>query len=781
MAKNIIEENVVMVTFEVDHNAQKNATDIVTKYVTNLSSLTNHLDKQFDRLADRFENYFIRMSKNASNSAYDIEKAIDRMSRLMFVQTNRMIGHLERLENKFNRAANKAVKASRKVSKESEVSINNLLKYFGNIEQALYRLTAAFSLAGYSVHKFISMNKDLYYLSERINMPVDNIERYAYVISQIGGDAETARQSLVRFTTVLQDMALGKNSDALEVFGRLGLSQFNKDGSVKNAGQAMQEIKQRFTTIKDTQTKVNYLKKLGFDQTEFKYFLNDVTALEQKFDSLYSTLTKKSANVFLRETSVNSANLTKQLNTLYKILNIIAQQVLNKITPAFEKYLNIVQKKLINSNDDLVKSFTAAFKIMLKISEVASSFISFVAEMVANVVDFYNSLDDAGKHMVDLAAVFGVAMKAMSLVMLASPAGKFIAVLTAGLVLLQDYHYWSKRVKEGFDDKHPTEEYQSHYDWTSFDNMLTKLKDKVKDFGFNFDNTGIKAFLKDLNAMDVVLGAIALKLGTGVLGKLLKGGLFKTLFSLKNMPPWLAALLGKGGLAAGAVASGIGIGKAIEKYFPELFNVLSEISSFLPGKIALAIDKVLHPDRYKTIENKITAQEDAFYSTLKKPFTNITTKNKMDEVLAMSGNTTQDSTTLGFYGEGLYKSIKAFASRSVSREHVNKLQYFTDKVLSLSDNDRQLLYKHFNINDLFSSIQTMNRSFSKELFSEQQRLINDEQHLTNIYNNSEKSDSKNIITINIDSISNRGDAETYATIIADNLFNSKNYLNFTTY
>lgn len=529
MAKRIIEENVVVTTFDVDDATRKKSKKVLREHIREL------------------EQAYSNLSSNARNSLFQIDRAMEQLSRDLSRLTYQNNLLTRRIERSLNRLARSQDISNRRIQQSSNRSRNSLIGLFkavGTLEQAFYRLSAGFFVAGFSLSKFIENQRELYYLSQRLDIPVSEIEKYSYVVSQVGGDVDTARQSLIRFNRTLQDMALGKNAEALEVFGRLGINQFNKDGSVKSVSQAITEIKQRFQTIESTQTKVNYLRKLGFEENEFNYFIQNVSDIENRFESLYKTMTGKNSIEFLQITARDTAMLSNQIRTLNTVLGIVVKQIANRLLPILKTYINSIQNKIIVNNNNIVNTFSEVAEIILDVSSIFISFINMLIMFTGRIIDFWNQLGETEQRIARLGIAFGVFFKLFSTKLLSSPFGRILTVISAGLLLLEDYIYWQKSL----DDK----SYKSLYNWEKLDKIFNSFSSYFKDMNNPFEdwNKDILEIIDNIDAMTVAVTAFIAVLS----GKSIP----KALWGLITKHPALA------GVAATLTATGYLVADDIE-------------------------------------------------------------------------------------------------------------------------------------------------------------------------------------------------------------------------
>lgn len=506
MAKRVIEENVVLTTFEINEAARQESIRKHRTYVTNIK-------KSYQELTTSMSN----MAASFSMIVSQLDKSVKKLEQTNSLLAQKINSSLEDISRKYNNTVNKLNRGNRQLNN----GFISLFRTVGTIEQALYRLSAGFFVVGFGVSKLLDDQRELYYLSQKLSIPVSDISKYGYVISQIGGDAEKARDSLNRFSQTLQDMARGQNAEALEVFGRLGISQFNSNGSIKSVSQAITEIKQKFSTIESTQTKINYLKKLGFDENEFNYFLNDVSFLEERFESIYNKITGLSSQDFLSKSTEGVTLLSNQIRTLNTTLNVTLQQLLYKLLPNLKYYVNTLQTKLLANNKNIVNTLQAFFKIIVDLTLVISSFANMILMFTGSIVDFWNNLDESQRKVIALGGAFVGFFKLFSSAMLSSPFGRFLTVLSMGLLLIEDYIYWKKKM-EG-------ENYDSKYDWSSVDKYIQsfmKLSDNIPN-PFDKWNDSLLELLANVDTLTVaILSLIAAMSGTKI-PKALGGALLK--------------------------------------------------------------------------------------------------------------------------------------------------------------------------------------------------------------------------------------------------------------
>ena len=506
MAKRVIEENVVLTTFEINEAARQESIRKHRTYVTNIKKSYQELTASMSNMAASF-----------SMIVSQLDKSVKRLEQTNSLLAQKINSSLEDISRKYNNTINRLNRGNRQLNN----GFISLFRTVGTIEQALYRLSAGFFVVGFGVSKLLDDQRELYYLSQKLSVPVSDISKYSYVISQIGGDAEKARDSLNRFSQTLQDMARGQNAEALEVFGRLGISQFNSNGSIKSVSQAITEIKQRFSTIESTQTKINYLKKLGFDENEFNYFLNDVSFLEERFESIYNKITGLSSQDFLSKSTEGVTLLSNQIRTLNTTFSITLQQLLYKLLPNLKYYVNTLQTKLLANNKNIINTLEAFFKVIIDLANVVSSFADMILMFTGSIVEMWNKLDDAEKKILSLGGAFVGFFKLFSSAMLSSPFGRFLTILSMGLIYLQDYIYWKKQM-EG-------QNYRAWGDWSDFDEFIQKFSDFTEGISNPFDkwNDSLLELLNNVDTLTVAILSLIAAMSGAKIPKALGGALLR--------------------------------------------------------------------------------------------------------------------------------------------------------------------------------------------------------------------------------------------------------------
>ena len=506
MAKRVIEENVVLTTFEINEAARQESIRKHRTYVTNIKKSYQELTASMSNMAASF-----------SMIVSQLDKSVKRLEQTNTLLAQKINSSLEDISRKYNNTVNKLNRGNRQLNN----GFISLFRTVGTLEQALYRLSAGFFVVGFGVSKLLDDQRELYYLSQKLSVPVSDISKYGYVISQIGGDAEKARDSLNRFSQTLQDMARGQNAEALEVFGRLGISQFNSNGSIKSVSQAITEIKQKFSTIESTQTKINYLKKLGFDENEFNYFLNDVSFLEERFESIYNKITGLSSQDFLSKSTEGVTLLSNQIRTLNTTLSITLQQLLYKLLPNLKYYVNTLQTKLLANNKNIINTLEAFFKVIIDLANVVSSFADMILMFTGSIVEMWNKLDDAEKKILSLGGAFVGFFKLFSSAMLSSPFGRFLTILSMGLIYLQDYIYWKKQM-EG-------QNYRAWGDWSEFDRFIQQFSDFTEGISNPFDkwNDSLLELLANVDTLTVAILSLIAAMSGAKIPKALGGALLR--------------------------------------------------------------------------------------------------------------------------------------------------------------------------------------------------------------------------------------------------------------
>ncbi|WOE32180.1 MULTISPECIES: phage tail tape measure protein [unclassified Acinetobacter] len=287
------------------------------------------------------------------------------------------------------------------------------------LKTALLALATGTVLA---VAKTASELDKLYYSSQRIGASAQNIRAYGDAVSQMGGDAESALQSL---ESVAQKM---RNSPGYEgMLQGLGVATRDSNGAMRDRVEVMKDLSKTFKDMPSYQANA-YAGALGIDEKTM-LAMRDGKFLDnmEKYQKIRTQVglnddLAKSGSEFM----VEFRDISMTTKAITEVVVMTAGKALLPILKLINKTLQ-TGIEMFDSLNPNIKTFLAAG---LKIATVAVVFGGLIGVLgkIAKVLPLLKGL------------LFLI--KGLNLAFLASPIGIVLALASAIALLWDDYKTW---------------------------------------------------------------------------------------------------------------------------------------------------------------------------------------------------------------------------------------------------------------------------------------------------------------------------------------------------
>ncbi|MFP0547885.1 phage tail tape measure protein [Acinetobacter baumannii] len=310
-------------------------------------------------------------------------------------------------------------------------------------------LGALATAAVVAVRQTASELDKLYFSSQRIGASAGNINAFGNAISQMGGSAEGAVNTL---ETLAEKM---RNSPGYEgMLNSLGVGTKDANGNARDRVEIMKDLSGVLSKMPAYQANA-YASSLGIDQNTLLAmrdgkFISNMEKYQklQKEMGMNDDLTK-SGNEFMSE--------YRDLTMITKTgLQVIVMQAGKALIPVL-RLLNQMLQAGIHAFSQLNPHIKEGLAIGLRFGMLALVFGT-----------FFKTFGLLFKFMPMLKSFIGL-LKLMRLAFLASPIGIILALAAALYLLYDDYKTW----KEGG---------RSLFDWSKWTNGIEKIIGKIKDF-----------------------------------------------------------------------------------------------------------------------------------------------------------------------------------------------------------------------------------------------------------------------------------------------------------
>ena len=225
----------------------------------------------------------------------------------------------------------------------------NVSKSFNDVKNSLLGQVGGLATAYFGAKALKGVYDDtmkLVNLSEKWQLPVEQISRFTNTLAMFGGGTDEAISNLESLEQAITDLKTTGGGALKSVANQIGLNLYNADGSIKNSLTLLEDLRGKFKTLnKDGQIKV--AQELGLASPA-------TLRLLRASDEEYKKLTKD-ANKFGVVNAKTAQNMIKFQRTITKLkqsFKSLAGTIIEKLQPILDKVADGMEW-LANQSDDV--------------------------------------------------------------------------------------------------------------------------------------------------------------------------------------------------------------------------------------------------------------------------------------------------------------------------------------------------------------------------------------------------------------------------------------------
>ncbi len=318
-----------------------------------------------------------------------------------------------------------------KVDKRSEQSFNDSLKQTAeNAAKLGLAIEAAAAAVTGAVVKLAQGMEQSFYQSKRLGGSVKDINAVGYAISQVGGNADAAKQSMENIASFMRRLPGGKSY--IQKLVGTGVD-------AGNVPAVMGALAKQFASMPYAQAKVR-ADFIGIDDDTLQAMIRD----GGRYYDEYQKLAKK-AGVDQQKYASDSHDLMVKVRSLGASFELLAMKItsalIDKAGPQIEKFKNWIDRNF----DSITKTVTKAVDVITRLSDAIGTFVS-------RVIEWYDRLDPKSKELATTIAAVAGAVWLFNRAFGASPVGIILSLGTALVALYQDYQQWKETGDKGLVD-----------------------------------------------------------------------------------------------------------------------------------------------------------------------------------------------------------------------------------------------------------------------------------------------------------------------------------------
>ncbi len=323
------------------------------------------------------------------------------------------------------------VKGIGKASKDTAGELTNLTAKMGSFLALIGGTVAVRSF----LKDTIETNTQLYFLSRNLEMSTQKLFAWGAAAQEIGGSNGSVQNFMRTIASMPGELLLGRMPQLLPLFARLGIN-FREPFD-----QIMVDLSKRFAGM-DRKVAFSFGIASGIPEDVMNLLLQGPGAV-QSSTSRTARFAPSGAE------TASAAQLKRQFTDLELLIVKIGYDILYKVTPGLETFLDYLQK----------------------IGDWAKSHETIVA-IIAGVATGLAAIAGLAAGLAAVSLAWGALMGAMPVLAVVG----VVTALAGALVLLwQDYKVWSEGGK-------------SFFDWTAFSRVIKSAADEVKNLAQKFED-----------------------------------------------------------------------------------------------------------------------------------------------------------------------------------------------------------------------------------------------------------------------------------------------------
>lgn len=302
-------------------------------------------------------------------------------------------------------------------------------------------ITAAIGYAYKKTFEFIETSAEgfeqIAHLANRVNTSADAIKKLGYIAQFTGSSVEAAQSSLDGLNRAAGSAALGVGR-AKVIFKDIGVNVKDSNGHLKDTTQLLYEVGNRIKGM-ERGKQLAVLSRLGIDPTLINALTTDVTKLSNEYDRVM-----KSAGIDNNKaaaSAVRFAEASKRVGNIWKaVKDAVAASFFDQFAEGFDTFSDT----LINNLPQIIGLLKPLITSMIKIAGIVLHIGAIFGSVASDIVSALSNINKAtdGWAVKIAAVVYG--LRKLNRVLLDSPVGVILTLVTTFSLLNEEYDKWKK-------------------------------------------------------------------------------------------------------------------------------------------------------------------------------------------------------------------------------------------------------------------------------------------------------------------------------------------------
>lgn len=237
--------------------------------------------------------------------------------------------------------------------------VNTVTKALSGMAKMGAAAVGAFGVVQAGVTKLASSEAELNYLSRRLDMTVESIERLGYVASQSDSSAQAMQASLEGLRRTAGNAASGM-ARAQRVFEDINVSITDTNGNIKGTEQLFKDVGAALAGM-DRGQQASILQRLGMDKTVLRTLIENTQELQEEFDKM-----AQASGVDFKRAAEAGNELMDELGKMGEFTRLTTKALGTGLMEEFRDGVRRTRKWIVE-NIDLVKGAVESAVKVIKI------------------------------------------------------------------------------------------------------------------------------------------------------------------------------------------------------------------------------------------------------------------------------------------------------------------------------------------------------------------------------------------------------------------------------
>lgn len=298
---------------------------------------------------------------------------------------------------------------------------------------------AALSVVAFTA-KIASGLDELFWASQRTGASVQGIKAVGYAVSQVGGDANAARNSLENLARFLRN-----NPGAEGFLNRLGVQTRDASGRMRDMSQVFADAGRQLSKMPYYRAN-QYAQMLGIDE-------NTLMAMRRglgQYQGEYSAMAK--AIGFNADRAAESSNrFMTSLKSFGTLAGLARDKIGSGLADGLADSLDTLRKRVMDNFPKIEAVITRGVKGILRLADIINHLVFRLIQGADALARWWSSFSKSTRDLISLLGALTVALRLMSSAFWMSPIGIITALAGAIALLWDDYQTWKEGGKSLID------------------------------------------------------------------------------------------------------------------------------------------------------------------------------------------------------------------------------------------------------------------------------------------------------------------------------------------